>query len=362
MDDGHRFAHGHPGVVTIPAALSIAETTGQSGKQLLEAIVVGYEIFGRLGTAINPDHLSKGFHTTATIGSFAAAAAVAKILGLSPGQIEHSLALAGLQSAGLLEALVSGQMSKSFQVGKAAQAGVLAACLAQEGAQGPSLIFEGQKGFFKAFGDKPCEPDHFFDNAGDQFEIMKVYFKGHAACRHAHTSLDAVNEIRKQERLDITTIDSIEVETYTVAIQFTGQHTGRDSAIAAKFSIPVSIGLMLVFGSAAPDVYTDQNINNRMVQALADKVTIHASSERDIAYPGQRSARVSIKAQQQEFGHEILVAKGEPENPFSDSELLDKFIGNATKILSNAVALKLSELILHMEKEDVSEIFQLTTP
>ena len=146
----------------------MTETTGQSGRQLLEAIVAGYEIFGRLGTAINPDHLSKGFHTTATIGTFAAATAAAKILCLSQSQIEHSLALAGLQSAGLLEALVSGQMSKSFQVGKAAQAGVLAACLAKEGAQGPNLIFEGQKGVFKAFSDKPCEPDHFFDNTGNQ--------------------------------------------------------------------------------------------------------------------------------------------------------------------------------------------------
>jgi len=361
MDDGHRFAHGHPGVVTIPAALAMAETTGQSGKQLLEAIVVGYEIFSRLGTALNPGHLSKGFHTTATIGSFAAAAAAAKILCLSEKQMEHSLALAGLQSAGLLEALVSGQMSKSFQVGKASQAGVLAACLAKEGAQGPNLIFEGQKGFFNAFSDKPCELDPFFDHAGDQFEILKTYFKGHAACRHAHASLDAVNEIRNRQKLDIAKIDSIEVDTYTVAIQIAGQHTGRDSAIAAKFSIPVSIGLMLVFGSAAPDVYTDRNINNDMVQALADKVIIHISSERDKAYPGQRSARVSIKTGQQEFSREVLVAKGEPENPFSDKELLDKFIDNAAKVLSNTLSLELSELILHIEKENVSKIFQLTT-
>jgi 2-methylcitrate dehydratase PrpD len=247
-------------------------------------------------------------------------------------------------------------------VGRAAQAGVLAACLAQEGAQGPDLIFEGQKGFFKAFCGKPCEPERFFHNAGDQFEIMKVYFKGHAACRHAHSSLDAVSEIRKHQSFDLNKIDTINVDTYTVAIQFTGQHTGRQSAIAAKFSIPVSLGLMLVFGSAAPDVYTDQNINNDMVQALADKVTIHTSSERDIAYPGQRSARVSIKAGQQEFSQEVLVAKGEPENPFSDSELLDKFIANATKVLSNGLSLKLSGLIRHIEKEDVSEIFKLTTP
>ncbi|MGD9045370.1 MAG: MmgE/PrpD family protein [Desulfobacterales bacterium] len=362
MDDGHRFAHGHPGVVTIPAALAMTETTGLSGRQLLEAIVVGYEIFGRLGTAINPNHLSKGFHTTATIGTFAAAAAAAKILCLSQSQIEHSLALAGLQSAGLLEALVSGQMSKSFQVGKAAQAGVLAACLAKDGAQGPNLIFEGQKGFFRAFSDKSHEMDPFFDNPGDQFEILKAYFKGHAACRHAHASLDAVNEIRKRQKLDVAKIDSIEVDTYTVAIQIAGQHTGRDSAIAAKFSIPVSIGLMLVLGNAAPDAYTDQNINNDMVQAFADKVIIQASSKRDKAYPGQRSARVSIKAGQQEFSHEVLVAKGEPENPLSDNELLDKFIGNATKILSNARSLELSDLILHIEKENVSNIFQLATP
>ena len=99
-----------------------------------------------------------------------------------------------------------------------------------------------------------------------------------------------------------------------------------------------------------------------MVQELADKVTVHANSERDIAYPDKRSARVTIKTERQEFSHEILVAKGEPENPFSDNELLDKFIGNATKLLPKALSLKLSELILHIEKEDLNELFRLTTP
>ena len=104
MDDGHRYANGHPGVVTIPAASSRS--------------------FTPRGTPANPDLLQRGFHTTATIGTFAATAAAAKLLQLTVPQIENAFSLAGLQSAGLLEALSSGEMGKSFQVGRAVQGGV----------------------------------------------------------------------------------------------------------------------------------------------------------------------------------------------------------------------------------------------
>ena len=201
MDDGHRFANGHPGVVTIPSALALAEKKNLSGRELIEAVVTGYEIFIRLGSVINPDLLFRGFHTTATIGPFASAAVSAKLLGLNSDQIENALALAGLQSAGLLEALTSGEMGKSYQVGKAAQNGVLAALLAQRGADGPVQVFEGEKGFFRAFGGKGCDTDMICRNLGTEFAITGTYFKKHAACRHIHPALDATAEIISKNKL-----------------------------------------------------------------------------------------------------------------------------------------------------------------
>ncbi len=193
MDDGHRYANGHPGVVTIPAAVALCEKENLTGRELIEAIVIGYEFFIRLGSAINPDLLLRGFHTTATIGCFASGAVAAKLLKLSRPQTENALSLSGLQSAGLLEVLHSGESGKSFQVGKAAQSGVLAGLLAQQGADGPESVFEGEKGFFKAFAGKPCDSQSICKNLGKEFSLPSVYFKKHAACRHIHSALGCVS-------------------------------------------------------------------------------------------------------------------------------------------------------------------------
>ena len=112
MDDGHRYANAHPGVPLIPAAVAIAERDDRSGKQLIEGVVIGYEVFIRIARAINPKHLERGFHTTGTIGSFGAAAACAKILQLKQQETAHAISIAGLQSAGLMEVLQSGQIMK----------------------------------------------------------------------------------------------------------------------------------------------------------------------------------------------------------------------------------------------------------
>ena len=195
MDDGHRYANGHPGVVTIPAAVALSEKENMTGRELIEAIAIGYDVFIRLGSAINPDLLLRGFHTTSTIGCFASGAVAAKLLKLSRPQTENALSLSGLQSAGLLEVLHSGESGKSFQVGKAAQSGVLAGLLAQQGADGPERLFEAEKGFFKAFAGKPCDSQAICKNLGKDFNLPSVYFKKHAACRHIHSALDALSEI-----------------------------------------------------------------------------------------------------------------------------------------------------------------------
>ncbi|MEW6334539.1 MAG: MmgE/PrpD family protein, partial [Thermodesulfobacteriota bacterium] len=130
MDDGNRTAQGHPGVAVIPVALALAEAHRLTGKDAITAIVVGYDLFVRLATAINPSHLSRGFHTTGTVGTFAAGGAAAKALGLDFEKTGHALAFAALQAAGLLEVAESGQMAKPLHPAKAAFAGILSARLA----------------------------------------------------------------------------------------------------------------------------------------------------------------------------------------------------------------------------------------
>ena len=345
MDDGHRYANGHPGVVTIPAALALAEYLGTGGRELVAAIVIGYEVFIRLGRAANPDLLQRGFHTTATIGTFA--------------QIENAFSLAGLQSAGLLEALSSGEMGKSFQVGRAVQGGVQAAMLAQKGADGPAKIFEGDKGFFKAFSGKQCDTETIYGDLGDDFLITTVYFKRHAACRHVHSALDSIAEILLEHDLDRAAIESIEVETYSVAKNLTGHLATHGSELAAKFSKPIAIGLLLIFDRTDALAFTRENISDPRVHALAKKVSITASAARDAVYPGERGAEVRIRTQDITYEKEVTFPKGEPECPLSFAELREKYETNAGLVYSVESRKKLQAVIMHVENIQASEITEI---
>jgi 2-methylcitrate dehydratase PrpD len=328
----------------------------RTGRELIEAIVIGYEIFIRLGSAINPDLLLRGFHTTSIIGCFSSGAVAAKLLKLSRPQTENALSLSGLQSAGLLEVLHSGESGKSFQVGKAAQSGVLAGLLAQQGADGPESVFEGEKGFFKAFAGKPCDSQAICKNLGKDFNLPSVYFKKHAACRHIHSALDAVAEIVGRQALTLEKIESIDIETYSIAQSLTGHIATEGSELGAKFSTPIAIGLLLVFGQSDSAIYKKQYVSDPLVQSIAKKVTVRVTPEHDKAYPGQRRARVTVKAGDQSCTHEVTYAKGEPENPLSEDELTSKFEKNASTMYAMDRVNKIRDIILDIENRDVREM------
>ena len=359
MDDGHRFANGHPGVVTMPAAFAMAEKEDLTGRELIEAIVIGYEMFIRLGTAANPDLLLRGFHTTATIGAFASAAVASKLLGLKEVQTENALSLAGLQSAGLLEALSSGESGKSFQVGKASQSGVIAGLMAQAGADGPVDIFEGAKGFFRAFAGKECDTRAVCRDFGKDFQIMNVYCKKHAACRHIHTPLDATAEIVSHNDVALEEISSIDIETYSIAKNLTGHLATQDSELAAKFSTPIAIALYLVYRKSGFSAFNQESISNPLVQAIAKKISVYVNPDRDVNYPKERSARVTIHTPGGSYEHELLFPKGEPESPLSEDEFIEKYEQNAGILYSKAEVNIIHDAIMNLENIPVREITKL---
>jgi 2-methylcitrate dehydratase PrpD len=350
------------GVITVPVAMALAEREDLTGRELLEAIVIGYEIGVRLGTFVNPGHLKRGFHTTATVGTFASAAVAAKILRLSHAQTEDCFSLAALQSAGLLEVLTSGQMGKSFQVGRSAQNGVWAACGAKSGIEGPERILEGEDGFLHAYTNGTGEPAALFHDMGSPFQILSIYFKKHAACRHTHPALDAIEIVKRQQHLKAEDVVAVDVETYSVADRLTGKNPQEASAIAAKFSLPLSIGLMFTFGGAGPDIYTDRNANHPLVRGMAERVTIHTSPLRDSVYPQQRGARVTVKTVGGTFTQEVNFPKGEPENPLEEAELMGKFKDNAAQVCRPEETEQLVRCILNLENLKVRDVVELLKP
>ncbi|MCU0594838.1 MAG: MmgE/PrpD family protein [Desulfobacterota bacterium] len=178
MDDGHRFAAAHPGAVIIPASIAAAELVGGSTKTLITGIVAGYEVMIRIGRAINPSSLNRGFHITGITGTFGAAASVALIMGLDPGETVAALGMAGLQSAGLIQVNheEEGSMVKPITPARAAVSGLLSCILARKGARGPLQLFEGEDGYLKAFTDK-TKTELLTQELGRDYEVLNVYLR-----------------------------------------------------------------------------------------------------------------------------------------------------------------------------------------
>ena len=336
MDDGHRMAAGHPGVATLPAALAAAEVHQSSGAELLRAIVFGYEVFVRIGAHLNPAHLKRGFHTTATVAPFAAATAVGVLAGLDAERLIRALGLAGLQGAGLMEVFHDGAMAKPLQTARSAASGLLAADLAARGALGPSTILEGVQGFLEAMcGDRPA--DDLVAGLGPDIDwlIRGVYFKLYAACRHTHAAVDAARLLRDEHALRPEQVDQVVVRTYEVADRLCGATALPSGPSEAKFSLPFTIALGLTVGHAGQSCFTPETVADESLRALASRVRVEIDPTIEREYPAKRTAALDLTtADGRLLKAEVPIARGEPEIPLSQEDIEAKFLDNARLALS----------------------------
>jgi len=356
MDDGHRFAALHPGTVIIPAALAAAELCKANTKEFITGVIIGYEIMIRVGMAINPSSLNRGFHATGITGPFGAAAAGAHIMKLDREQTIGALGIAGLQGSGVLQVNhdVEGAKVKPINPARAATSGLFSSILAQKGANGPTQIFEGEDGFLKAFADD-VKSDLLTHDLGKEFEICNTYIKFYAACRHAHACIDAAMEAFHQSQIDISEIKKISIETYPAAIRLAGI-TDVTTPSAARFSIPFSVALALIKKDAGADKFSDENIRDESIQQLCKKVEFSVGNRWEKLYPNKRGATVRILDKKNRiWSAEVELAKGEPENPASWEEIYNKFYTNATLLLSKKDARKLGEAIMNLENLSLDE-------
>jgi 2-methylcitrate dehydratase PrpD len=355
MDDGHRMAGGHPGASIIPAAIASAELCHASSKELISGIVVGYEVWIRIGMAINPSNLLRGFHTTGVVGPFGAAAAAANIMHLNKEQTIGAIGLAGLQGAGLLQVMHDDEAAKvkSISTARGAMAGLFAATIAREGARGPVAVLEGEDGFLRAMADK-VNPEMLTRGLGQNYEIKNTYTKFYAACRHVHVSIDAAMATCQREGIEPDEICSINIETYPVAINLCSTvHPATPSA--ARFSLPFCVALALMKGDAGADKYSEENIKDARIQNLASKVKISVSNKWSNLYPGKRGTTVSITdLKGTTRTTEMDLAIGEPETPAGPDDFSRKFYNNATILVSESRAKKMEETILNLENIPLS--------
>jgi 2-methylcitrate dehydratase PrpD len=322
-DDIHRTGLVHPGVAVIPAALAMAEREGSSGRDLLTAMALGYEMAIRVGQALGPSHYEK-WHTTGTAGTFGAAAAAAKLLSLDPEQTTWALGSAGTQAAGVWEFLADGAMSKQLHAGKAAMNGALAALLAQRGFTAAERIFDGEKGFLRAT-SRDVRLERLTEGIGDRWEMLGTSFKPYAACRHIHSAIDATLQALRGRQLPPREVERMTVRLYGAALDLC-ERVEATSPYAAKFNIPFVVATAVRYGRVGPEAFTDERLEERDIKELVRRVVLKRDDELDEAYPQRWPAVVEIVTRDGRR-EEVRVdyPKGDPENPMSREDIAGKF-------------------------------------
>lgn len=336
FDDIFREGLYHPGVVVIPAALALAEETDASGELFLRAVIAGYEVSNRIAAAVNPAHYDF-WHTTATIGFFGGTAASAVILGLSAAQSAHALASAGTMAAGLQQAFRAEAMSKPIHAGRAAEGGVLAARMAAAGITGALDILEGAAGFGAAM-SRNVDWAGAVAGLGSDWTIERTTQKNHAACGHVHAAVDAVRQIVTENGLTVGDIKSIEVGSYAKSLEICGNADPK-TAFEAKFSLAYCVGAVVATGAVRIAAFSPEALGDPEIRAVASKVVHTVDPDCEGAFPGKRSARVTIETVDgRRISHYAPTRKGDPDAPLSDGELNEKFAELASDELGAGTA------------------------
>jgi len=294
MDDLDPGSIYHPAAPTVSAALAVAEQLDADGDALLDAIAIGYEVGIRVGEALGPNHYEH-WHTTGTAGTFGAAAAAARLHGLTEEQTVHALGSAGTTTAGLWEFLEDGAMSKQLHPAKAAHDGILAVLLAQQGFTAASHILEGKKGVLAAMTDEPS-PERLTDGLTSEmpnWRVDGVAFKVHAACRHTHSAVDAALELREQHSIEPKQIESVHVRIYEQALGLLGG-VEPTTPYKAKFSLEFCIAAALQFGDLGPGRFDESTIRQASTLQIADKVSFETDPVLDACYPEAWPSVVTI--------------------------------------------------------------------
>ena len=319
-DDTHLRTVIHPTAPVAPAALAVAEQHGLSGAALLQAFILGAEVECRIGNAVSPGHYARGWHITATCGVFGAAAASAKLLGLTAEQTWHALGIAASQSAGLVENLPSA--AKNVGVGNAARNGLFAALLAEQGYTAAPAAIEGPLGWARAMGDAP-DTSEMTEGLGQRWEVLRNTYKPYPCGIVMHAVIDACLALREQHALTPETIESVVVSGDQLLLDRGDRpvHNERDSRVSIHHCAAVS----LLFGAAGVREFSEAVVQDPAVVALRGRIRARLDAQSP-----RGAARVIVRtADGRQFETTIEHPRGSQQRPLSNQDLEAKLRAQA---------------------------------
>lgn len=337
----------HLTAVVLPAALAIAEKMNRSGKELIEAYVLGCEVAFRVGCAVEPEHYLWGWHNTGTHGVFGAAVAASKLLKLDSEQVAHALGIAGSEASGLRENF--GTMTKPFHAGQASAKGVRAAILAKFGFTSAKAIFEGENGFFKVL-CKHVRPNLLTHDLGQTFGLTKIRLKLYPCCGGSHCGIDATLDMVSQHNISAEDVDEITVRCPTLVSQVLVYESPR-TALEGKFSMQFPLALALSERKVTLEQFTDEKVKHPEIAALMQKVKLITDPRLNVSDSLAQPTIVEIKLKGgRRLINRVEFPRGSPERPLSDEELVSKYRNCATAVLSEKETEDSCQLLMNLEQ------------
>ncbi len=320
VDDLHRASVVHPGCIVVPAVFAMA--AGSDGKVALTAILRGFEACCRVGMSVGSRHYEI-WHNTATCGPFGSAMAVASLLNLNQAACVNALGNAGSQSAGLWQFLDTGAETKHLHAGRGAEAGLVAATLAQSGFTGAPQILEGSRGFFRATCPNP-DKSLLIPAENDRWQLHMTSIKPWPSCRHTHPAIECSLQLHKQLQAHAK-IQAVKISTYQAALDLCDR-VEVDSAYAGKFSLQHCVATAISKGTVGFESFEPEA--REAARGMRAKITVSQEQQFQSAYPAHWGSRVEVTLQDGSLiSHEVTDARGDPELPLSRPDMLNKARG-----------------------------------
>ena len=348
----------HPTVPALSSALAVGERIGASGAAFLEAFLVGFEVECKIAEAIDPDHYNKGFHSSGTIGTFAAAAAAAKLMKLTEPQVKHMLAIAASLSSGIR--VNFGSMTKPLHVARASENGVVAAELAASGFTGGDDGLDGPWGFFQVMGGG-ADLDRLIGVLGKPHAIVSpgISVKPYPSGVLSHPSMDAMLKVVAEHDLKPDQIQAVRLRAGSNILDPLRYKTAK-TELEAKFCLPFLLGSIALRRKAGVREFTDEFVSSEPMQRMMTRVTtiFDAAIEaqgfdkiRSVVEVDATDGRRFVQASDDRY-------RGGPDRPFTRDELRAKFTDCAQLTLDAA---RMSEVVAAIEAVDtLTDIRQLS--
>jgi len=364
LDDVHRAGVLHVGAVVLPALIAIAELKHNlSGKEFLAAAAAGYETGPRVGLCMGPEHIGQGWHSGATVGVFAAAAAAARGLNLNPEKTIHALGIAGTQSAGLMAAQY-GAMVKRMHAGRSSQSGLYGALLAERGFTGIEDVFESEYGGFCTTFSRSTdrfELAQLTAGLGSTWQAMGVALKFYACVGSNHTTLDSIRDLQSEHKFGAEDVEEIVVHGSQVTADHVGWKYEPRGLTAAQLNLPFCVATYLLEGDCFVDQFDAAAVTDSRRIALAERVSVHADPA--ITALGARhrhSVRVEVRLRNgTRLSRSADTPRGSDENFASPADIVAKFEKLAAHALPEKRIGELRDAVLGLE--DLQDAARLAT-